>query len=188
MLELICFTLHVLQCDFCTWCWNDILCSARLQFSLQDTLCSRGHSGRSLTLETAGSLQVAQTSSEKPLLHFLHIGLQCGMLLHVNHIILHFVSFLFRVQLPEVVASHSCQLDYNKKGVQSSFQRKPLSKALSFAVHSNMIQLGVCVGWKQKSQNAFKTSLIQFHIELLYWPYSVIAASGGANLENLTRF
>lgn len=78
----------------------------RLQFSLQEALCPLGHSRLSLTLETAGSLEVASVSSHKPLLHFLHIGFQCGMLLHVHYMIMHFVSCLFYAQMPEVVARH----------------------------------------------------------------------------------
>lgn len=60
----------------------------------------------SLTLETAGSLQVAEASPANPLLHFLHIGLQCGIVLHVHYTIMQLVSCIFCVQLPEVVARH----------------------------------------------------------------------------------
>lgn len=78
----------------------------RLQFSLQEALRSLGDALLSLTLETAGSLQVAEASSDNPLLHCLHIELQCGILLHVHYMIMQFMSCLVCVQLSEVVVRH----------------------------------------------------------------------------------
>ncbi len=110
--------------------------------SLGGPSVSLGDDRLSLTLETTGSLQVAENSSDKPLLHFLHIAWTLlWYCMHARWFCI-FCSVFF-VQFSEVVLRHLCQLDYDRKGVQSSFQL--LSKALPFAVHSDMIQLCVCV-------------------------------------------
>lgn len=143
----------------------------RLQFSLREVLRSLGDIRLCLTLETAGSPQVAQTSSDKPLLHLhltsAHTTLFSCMLLHVRYMILHFMSHLFCVQLPEVDIDVSWIMIGKTCNHHSSGSCCP--KALPFVVHSDMIQLcmymcacmcvALCVGLCWVNAEPFKTLL-----------------------------
>lgn len=72
----------------------------------------------------------------------MYIGLPSHLLLYMRYKVMYFVSCLFCIQLPEVVARH-CRLPFDRKGMQSSLQL--LSKVLPLNVLSDMIQLCACV-------------------------------------------